>query len=221
MNSPDDTSALPRRPRNVSASSSPSPQTPPFRCLLLYSLMTDFFNHTFRVIFIASFLFQTCLRIVSIFHISGTCQSNSVQEKTWEKLGQFIYIRFTQARIHVNTFVTSVSFKSITWITSLSSPKLPFYFAPKMVANVVPSYLIEVSNVGQPWPSRERSVPHVFSTRINKRDISTSCWHMQFLLEEIEERFAIFFVRLLINVVETILYIIIDIWVVTSVTFGV
>ena len=71
---------------------------------------------------------------------------------------------------------------------------------------MVPSYLNDkVSNVGQ--PSREHSVPHVFSTRINKRDISTICRHIQFLLEEIEERTAILFVRLLINIVEAILYI--------------
>ena len=50
------------------------------------------------------------------------------------------------------------------------------------------------------------SVPHIFSARINKRDISTICWHTQLLLEEFEERFAIPFVRLLINVVKAILY---------------
>jgi hypothetical protein len=93
----------------------------------------------------------------------------------------------------------------MTKISSLSSQELPFYFAPKMVANVVPSYLVDkVRNVGQ--HSRDRSVPHVSSTRINKRDISTFCWHIQLLLKEIEERFAIFFVRLLINVVKATLY---------------
>jgi hypothetical protein len=71
-----------------------------------------------------------------------------------------------------------------------------------MVANVVPSYLIEkVRNVGQP-SSRNHSVPHVSLTSTNKRDISTFCWHIQFLLKEIEERFAIFFVRLPINIKE-------------------
>ena len=74
-----------------------------------------------------------------------------------------------------------------------------------MVANVVPLYLIgKVSNVAQ--LSEERNLPYVCSTRINKRDISTICWHTQSLLEEIRESLAIPFVRFLINVVEAILY---------------
>ena len=78
-----------------------------------------------------------------------------------------------------------------------------------MVANVVPSYLIDkVRNVGQ--PSRNRSVPHVSSTGINKRDISTFWWHIQFLLKEIGERFAILFVRLLIIIKEILIPIILS-----------
>ena len=134
---------------------------------------------------------------------SGTCQCNPMQKKTCT-----IYIN-DLLKLELNTCKhfshLSASFTSMTWIASLSSLELPFYFAPKIVANVVPSCLIgKVSNVGQ--PTREHSAPHVFSTRINKRNISTICWHAQLLLEEIKERFAIPFVCLRINVVEAILY---------------
>ena len=53
---------------------------------------------------------------------------------------------------------------------------------------------------------RERSgIPHIFSTRIIKCDISTIWWHTQSVLEEIEECFAILLVRFAINIVEAIL----------------
>ena len=79
-----------------------------------------------------------------------------------------------------------------------------------MVAKVVPLCLIGkiiISNeFGPTFLKEQKNVPNVFSTRINKRDISTICRHTQLLLEEIEERFAIPFVRFPIYVVKAILY---------------
>lgn len=51
------------------------------------------------------------------------------------------------------------------------------------------------------------NVPNIGPSWVNVCDVTTVSWQIQLLLEKLEEGLAIFFVELLANVIEAVLYI--------------